>query len=175
MEEYWDIFDENRVKTGETHRRGEVLKNGDYHLVIHVCIFNSQNQILLQKRQSCKVGWPNMWDLAAAGSALTGENSRDAAIREVKEELGITLDLTNDRPRFTINFEYGFDDYWIIERDIEISALTLQQEEVADAKWVTEEELHQMIKRNEIIPYWFLNDIFKIRKLNGTTTLPETK
>lgn len=174
MEEYWDVFDENRVKTGETHRRGEVLKDGDYHLVIHVCIFNSQNQILLQKRQSCKVGWPNMWDLAAAGSALTGEKSHEAAIREVKEELEITLDLTNERPRFTINFEYGFDDYWIIEKDIKISELTLQQEEVADAKWVTEEELHQMMQRNEIIPYWFLPNIFTIRKLKGAATIRET-
>lgn len=42
-----------------------------------------------------------------------------AAIHEVKEELGIEINLDGLRPHFTINFDQGFDDYWFIEQEIE--------------------------------------------------------
>ena len=115
MIEYWDIYDENRNKTGRIHRRGDEMQSGDYHLVIHVCIFNSKNELLIQRRHPDKIGWPGIWDISAAGSALQDEDSRMAAIREVKEELGIEINLDGLRPHFTINFDQGFDDYWFIE------------------------------------------------------------
>ena len=45
MPEVWDIYDENRIKTGRTMIRGNEIKNGDYHLVVHVCIFNSKGEL----------------------------------------------------------------------------------------------------------------------------------
>ena len=93
MIEYWDIYDENRNKTGRIYRRGDEMQSGDYHLVIHVCIFNSKNELLIQRRHPDKIGWPGIWDISAAGSALQDEDSRMAAIREVKEELGIEINL----------------------------------------------------------------------------------
>ena len=45
-----------------------------------------------------------MWDLTAAGSALQGESSWQAAEREVAEEIGLKIDLSNKRPIFSINF-----------------------------------------------------------------------
>ena len=93
MIEYWDIYDENRNKTGRIYRRGDEMQSGDYHLVIHVCIFNSKNELLIQRRHPDKIGWPGIWDISAAGSALQDEDSRMAAIREVKEELGIEIIL----------------------------------------------------------------------------------
>ncbi|CCQ19681.1 Uncharacterized Nudix hydrolase lmo0368 [Listeria monocytogenes N53-1] len=62
-----------RELTGKTHIRGEKLAPGELHLVVHVCIFNENGQLLIQKRQKDKEGWPNYWDLSAAGSALKGE------------------------------------------------------------------------------------------------------
>lgn len=168
MSEYWDIYDENRNKTGRTHRRGDKLEMDDYHLVVHVCIFNSNNELLIQRRHPDKIGWPGMWDISAAGSALQGEDSRMAAIREVKEELGIEINLDGLRPHFTINFEQGFDDYWFIEQDIDLKAITLQPEEVIDAKWIKEDELIDLLENGQFIPYWFRKNIFKIRKLTGS-------
>ena len=46
-------------------------------------------------------------DISAAGSALAGEPSYQAAEREVLEEIGAKLELKNIRPYFTINFEEG--------------------------------------------------------------------
>lgn len=77
--ELWDLYTKDREKTGRTHRRGELMKEGEYHLVVHVCIFNSKNELLIQQRQPFKEDWSNMWDLTAAGSALQGENSQQAA------------------------------------------------------------------------------------------------
>ena len=168
MIEYWDIYDENRNKTGRTHLRGDEMQSGDYHLVIHVCIFNSKNELLIQRRHPDKIGWPGIWDISAAGSALQDEDSRLAAIREVKEELGIEINLDGLRPHFTINFDQGFDDYWFIEQEIDLKDITLQPEEVVDAKWVQEDELIKLLEAGQFIPYWFGANIFKIRKLNGS-------
>ena len=45
------------------------MRPDTYHLVIHVAIFNSNNQMLIQKRRHDKIGAPNMWDISAGGSA----------------------------------------------------------------------------------------------------------
>ena len=100
--EMWDLYTKDREKTGRLHRRGDAMKNGEYHLAIHVCIFNSRNELLIQQRQSFKEDWPDMWDLTAAGSALQGENSCQAAEREVAEELGLKIDLSDRLADFTI-------------------------------------------------------------------------
>jgi isopentenyldiphosphate isomerase len=158
--EIWDVYDKSRTLTGKKHIRSIPLEAGEYHLVVHICIYNSKGEILIQKRQPWKKGWPGMWDLSAAGSAVTGDDSRTAAIREVKEELGIDLELTNENVQFTIEFSCGFDDYWIIKRDIEIKELSLQYEEVEQAKWVSKEEFIEMINNGDAIPYTFIDRIF---------------
>ncbi|EIM5650287.1 NUDIX domain-containing protein [Listeria monocytogenes] len=162
MEE-WDLLNENRELTGKTHIRGEKLAPGELHLVVHVCIFNEKGQLLIQKRQKDKEGWPNYWDLSTAGSALKGETSLQAAEREVQEELGITIDLSNTRAKFSYHFEAGFDDYWFITKDVELSDLTLQKEEVADARFVTKEALEVLRSSGEFIPYFFLNQLFDLK------------
>ena len=138
-EELWDVYTKDRVKTGKTHRRGDKMEKGEYHLVVHVCIFNSKNQLLIQQRQPFKKGWPNMWDISVGGSAVAGDDSGQAAEREVLEELGLRLDLSDKRPSFTMNFSDGFDDYYIVKQDVDIRNLHLQNEEVKQVKWVDRE------------------------------------
>ena len=172
-DELWDVYDQNRRLTGRLHRRGDKLAEGDYHLVVHVCIFNSKNQLLIQQRQPWKKGWPNMWDLSAAGSAVAGENSATAAEREVKEEIGLEIDLTNERPRFTINFPGGFDDYYMITQDVNIQELQLQEEEVQAVKWVDQKELMEMVENGEMVPYYFLHQIFELKEIWGSHSIKD--
>ncbi|MDU5105680.1 NUDIX domain-containing protein [Clostridium sp.] len=166
--ELWDIYDKNRNLTSRQMQRGSEFGNGDFHLVVHVCIFNSKNEMLIQQRQPWKNGWPNMWDLTVGGSALAGETSTDAAERETLEEIGYKVDLSNERPFFTINFQYGFDDYYIIERDINIKDLKLQYEEVQCVKWATKEEILKLVDDGKFIDYWFIENLFDIRKHRGS-------
>ncbi len=167
-EEYFDLYDKNRTLIGRKHRRGDKFKDGEYHLVVHVCIFNNKNELLVQQRQPFKKGWPNLWDLSVGGAAIAGEDSQKAAERETREEIGLEIDLTNVRPHFTVNFKNGFDDYYFITKDVSIEELTLQPEEVRAVKWVGKEELLNMQKRGLMIPYYFLDNIFDIRKGYGS-------
>ena len=162
-DELWDVYDRDRVRTGRLCRRGDKLSKGDYHMVVHVCIFNSRGELLIQKRQPFKKGWTNMWDITVGGSALAGDSSCEAAEREVYEELGLKIDLSHVRPVFTMNFDRGFDDYYIIEMDVDISTLKLQYEEVSQVRYVCKEEALRMQEEGIMIPYWFLDKLFDIR------------
>lgn len=151
--EIWDLYDKDRIKTGETMVRGSQFKENTYHLVVHLCIFNVEGKMLIQQRQPFKDGWPNMWDITVGGSALSGDTSQLAAEREVYEEIGYKLSLDGIRPSLTINFDKGFDDIYLIQKDIDISKLKLQYEEVQSVKWASKEEILSMIDEEIFIPY----------------------
>lgn len=167
--EYWDIYDIERVKTGRTMVRGSEFEDDAYHLVVHVCIFNDKNEMLIQQRQPFKEGWPNMWDVTVGGSAVTGDTSQQAAEREVLEEIGLKLDLKGVRPHLTVNFDRGFDDIYLIEKNVDINELTLQPEEVQAVKWAGRDEILAMIEKGDFIPYYpeLVNLFFQIRKKYG--------
>ncbi len=167
-DELWDVYTAERQKRGKTHRRGDKLPTGEYHIVVHICILNSKNELLIQRRQPFKHGWPNMWDLSASGSVLAGETSSEAAEREAYEELGIKLDLIGSRPYFTVNFVNGFGDFFIVRQDIELSELKLQPEEVREAKWVSKEEVLKMQEEGTMIPYLFLDKLFEVMDFYDT-------
>jgi len=152
--ELWDIYDIARNKTNRAMVRGEDFNKGDYHMVVHICIFNSNGEMLIQQRQPFKEGWPNMWDITVGGSAIKGDTSQMAVERELLEELGIKINMQNIRPHLTINFDNGFDDVYLIQKDIDIADLTLQYEEVQYVKWASKEEIFSMIDSGEFIPYY---------------------
>ncbi len=97
--ELWDVYEINRNKTNKTMVRGEPFEKNNYHLVVHVCVFNSNGEMLIQQRQPFKKGWSNMWDITVGGSAIKGDTSQSAAERELYEEIGLTIDLKNIRPQ----------------------------------------------------------------------------
>lgn len=149
--EVWDLYNKERVKTGETVVRGEEFASNRYRMVVHVCIFNSKGQMLIQHRQPFKKGWSNMWDISVGGHVVSGETSSQGAEREVLEELGYKISL--DRPSVTVNFNSGFDDIYLVKADLDINSLTLQYEEVSEVKWATVDEILAMIDSGEFIPY----------------------
>ena len=81
--------------------------------------------MLIQQRQPFKKGWPGMWDITVGGSAVSGDDSRSAAHRELLEELGLSLSFETLRPMLTVNFEGGFDDVYLLRRDVDIDTLVL--------------------------------------------------
>ena len=153
MAEIWDIYDIYRNKTGRTMERGSNFKEGDLHLVVHLCIFNTNGELLIQQRQKDKEDFPNMWDISVGGSALAGETPQQAVMRETLEELGICIDLSQIRPQFTINFDQGFDDTFLVIADVDLNSLTLQEEEVQYAKWASRQEIFKMMTEGSFIPY----------------------
>lgn len=172
--ELWDIYDSNRNKTGKTLERGQPMKQDEYHLVIHAWIQNSEGKWLISKRSPNK-HYPNMWE-PTGGSALAGEESITAALREVKEELGIELDPKNGYLFQTAVRQYrnfpDFLDIWVFRHDYPVEDVVLQPGETCDAKWATSDEILEKEKNGEFIPlntYPYLTDLFKAENISDTT------
>ena len=151
--ELLDVYDEGRRPTGQTVGRYGGFPGGALHLVVHVCVFDHQGRMLIQRRQLAKAAWPGRWDLSAGGCALAGETSRQAATRETREELGFDPALEGVRPALTVNFSRGFDDIYLVGRAVDIASLRLQSGEVMDVRWATQEEVLRMIDEGSFIPY----------------------
>ena len=154
MEELFDIYDINRNKLGKVgDRYSYVFKEGEYHIVTDIFIFNSNNELLLTRRAPNKKGGL-LWE-ATGGSVLAGEESIDAIIREVKEELGLSIKkeelILLKELRRDEKISPRFKDLWTIRKDIEIKDLVLQKEEVMDAKWVDIEEFKEMVNKGEVV------------------------
>lgn len=167
--ELWDVYNRDKTKSDKTMARGNIFEKGAYHLVVHACIFNSKGEMLIQQRQPFKSGWSNMWDITVGGSAISGETSQTAVERELFEEIGLKMNLQNVQPHLTINFDVGFDDIYLIEKEINIDDLVLQYEEVQRVKWATLGEIFQEIEDGMFIPYHksLIQLFFDMRKQYG--------
>ncbi|MBE5809199.1 MAG: NUDIX domain-containing protein [Clostridiales bacterium] len=153
MAELHDLYTADRAPTGETIARGERVPEGRFRIIVHVVILNDENDMLIQRRQPFKEGWPGRWDLSVGGSAVHGETARMAAERETGEELGLALKLPEEPPAITLRFSGGFDDIFVARRNVDLNSLALQPEEVAEACWASKEQVHRMIDDGAFIPY----------------------
>lgn len=153
--ELWDVYDRNRNKTGRLHRRGDNLPEGDYHIVVHVWMKNSRGEYLLTKRSPNK-GYPNMWE-TTGGSALAGDDSLSAALREVHEETGLTLDPSRGRRIFELITRDTFVDVWLFFQDFSLDDIVLQEGETCGARYVDSDELRALSERGELVPYRYLD------------------
>ena len=149
-EEFWDIYDENRIKTGRLHKRGEPLAPGDYYLAVMVWIRNSAGQYLVSKRVPGKV-YPNRWE-CTTGAAIAGDSSLETAMKEVQEELGLELKPANGRLLYKHKLKNMHRDIWLFNQDVDIEDVVLQEGETCGAKWASEPEIRAMINSGEFIP-----------------------
>jgi isopentenyldiphosphate isomerase len=90
-DEYLDILDESGEFTGRTCLKSVAHKIGYFHPTIHVWFYTTRAEVLLQKRGSEKLTFPNYWDVSVAGHVGAGEAIEEAAVREVLE-LKVPLD-----------------------------------------------------------------------------------
>jgi len=167
-----DLYDENRAPLGRTGERSAPRAPGEYRMVVHVCLFDSRGRLLIQQRTLEKHIWPGLWDVSVGGGVDAGETSRQGAEREFREELGFPLDLGGLRPSVTVNFDGGFDDFYILTKDLALDSLTLQKEEVQAVRWAAPEEILSMVDAGTFIPYpkSFLQFLFDMRLQFGFPT-----
>ena len=157
--EIWDIYDENRNVTGKTHPRGAMLKEGDYHLCVLIWLQNMKGEFLLTKRDPTK-GFPNLWE-CQGGSAVAGDDSLTAAIREVKEEVGVEMIPENGRLLFTNKGDHFFCDVWYFQQDFQLAEVVLQEGETVDAKLATLDEIKELVEKGNFIPCEFFEEVFR--------------
>ncbi|MFI3207440.1 MAG: NUDIX domain-containing protein [Clostridia bacterium] len=157
--ELWDIYDKDRNPTGRTHLRGDDMQNGDYHLIVAVWIKNSNGEFLIQKRSPNK-GFPNMWE-CQGGSAIAGDDSITAAIREAKEECGIDLKPENGKLIFTHYGDFYIKDVWLFEQEFDIKDTSLQEGETCDMMLADANKIKEMVKNNEFCQMIEISEIIK--------------
>ena len=162
MEEYVDILDDNGKVTGEVITKKEAHMTGKWHRAVHIWIISEDKKsILLQKRCPNKNLFPNMWDISVGGPVSSGEEPLISAKRELSEELGLNPD--------NYNFEYvdvikekfvdgdivsnEFVTIYKIISNVKIDSITLQKEEVSEARWFTKDELNSLRNELKVIPH----------------------
>lgn len=138
-DELWDVTDAAGIPLGMTHRRGDPgLPPGQYHVVSSVCAVREDGRVLISQRAAVK-DFALEWEFAA-GSALAGETSREAAARELREETG--LRASSSSLVFVgrcLERSALFDLY--VAHDVDPRTLMLDPDEVAASEWVTLEDV----------------------------------
>ena len=141
MAELWELVDINKRKTGRVIERGSnvLIPEGMYHMVVEIWTKDSNGKILLTQRHPNK-HFGLLWE-ASGGAMVAGEESIDAAQRELKEETGIYMDKEHlQYLGCVIGSNWIMESYVCVLGEAE-PKLQLQAEEVVDYKFVTVEEL----------------------------------
>lgn len=157
-DELWDIYDRDGNLTGRLHRRGDPLRRGDYHLTVHIWLQDTDGKFLVTQRAPNK-GYAGLWE-CTGGSALAGEDSRTAAVREVLEETGLTILPEAGERLLHRQREDDLNDVWLFRQKIDRTAIRLLPGETVDAKWVTAEQILEMEQAGEMVPFAYLKKLF---------------
>lgn len=142
--EYWDLYDAKRRPLGKTHLRGKPMRAGEYHDVAEIWTVNSRRELLLTLRHPDKKQFPNLWE-NTCGSVLAGESRIDGALRELREETGITVPAQRLSLLGSKRDASAFVDSYLLVADIPLSALIMQPGETIDAQWVSLARLEKLI------------------------------
>lgn len=144
--ERFDVFDSNGHLLGYHKERGHGLDSHEYYLGAHGYIFNKDNGFLIQRRSENKSFLAGAWDIHM-GHVMAGESSGEAIIREVYEELGLHVDCADYIGRTIYDKEQMIVDLYFMETSVRLDDLTLQEDEVMDAKYVTSDEMIAMVEK----------------------------
>lgn len=166
MAELWDIIDESGNVTGRLHERGKPMNKGDYHLEIYVWIENEKGEYLISQRSPNK-SKPNMWE-CTGGNAVAGDDSLTTALKEVREELGITLDPKKGQMiKHLIPCEnpecHGLIDVWLFRQNADISSVILAPDETSNEMWASRDKINRMIDEGTFTTwglYTYIDELF---------------
>lgn len=158
--EYIDLYDRNHRATGEIWPRSEPVPADRCSLVISFWIRDAAGRLFLEQRSPDKRWFPGWWE-CGGGCAQAGETGFDAATREVAEETGLTPgancwrllgELENEETLEGVYFHHWNLSY-LVTLEEETPALTLQGEEVANAQWLTPQELDAFCETEQVTVY----------------------
>jgi isopentenyldiphosphate isomerase len=139
-EEIFDIVNERDEVVGNAPRN-VVHARGLLHRAVHVLVFNARGEVFLQKRSMKKDRQPGVWDSSASGHLDSGEDYDACAVRELREEIGLSLTLP-PRRLFKIDACEATDAefVWVYRCESE-GPFTLHPDEIDEGGWFTPAEV----------------------------------
>ena len=167
---------ENDEVIGPISKFDSHYKVGTYHRAFSVLLFDSSGRLLLQRRASHKITFPDVWANSCCSHPLHSDEELEmknnlgvkrAAIRKLEQELGIIpSQVPLEKFDFVTKMRYQArqDDDWIerevdhclvIHADVDVNP---NPNEVSEIKWVSQAELEEMLLAEDpenVIAPWF--------------------
>ena len=148
-----EIVDENGNYTGQIIDKEEAHDKNLLHNEVAVFIINDKKQTLLQKRSANKRFNPSKWALCA-GHVDAGESLELAALRELKEEVGIDITKNDLKPFAEREFEIKESNshityFYYIKSNLCEKDFIIQKEELSEVKWFDIDKVIDMIKSKD--------------------------
>ena len=157
-DELFDIVDELNQVTGQGTRR-EIHEGSLRHRAVHMFLVNKHGAVLLQKRSLWKDRQPGKWDSSAAGHLDAGESYEEAAVRELKEELGVSGCGLQKIADFDAGENNGWEFISLYEGRYS-GKVRFPAAEVDSVQWFTPEQIQAWVERRPqdfspaFIPCW---------------------
>ena len=159
MEEYWDIYDTQKRRTGRKMKRNDwILKDDEYHLSVLGVLVRPDGRYLITKRIETKHWAPGWWEVPGGG-VRAGESSFAAVRREIFEETGIRVPEEETEPFLTYHRENPgegdnyFVDVYRFVMDFEREDVVLQSEETTDFRIASPEEIRALAEKGIFLHY----------------------
>ena len=151
-------------------------KVGKFHRAFSVLLFDSSGRLLLQRRASHKITFPDVWANSCCSHPLHSDEEMElknalgvkrAAIRKLEQELGINpSQIPIDKFQFVTKMRYQArqDEDWIereidhclvIHADVDVNP---NPNEVSEIKWISQEDLEEFLVADDsenIVAPWF--------------------
>lgn len=165
--ELWDIYDKNKQRTGRTMKKNDwCLKDGEYHLTVLGVVARKDGKYLITKRVMTKAWAPGWWEVSG-GACQAGEESRDAVLREIKEETG--LDVSNWDGGYVFSYsrenpgegDNYFVDIYRFVGDFTEEDVHLQEAETDGFMLATLEEIQEFARQGIFLHYDSMKEVFQ--------------
>ena len=158
MEEQVILVDENDRVLGSMAKL-EAHKKGVLHRAFSIFLFNSNGELLLQKRALTKYHSAGLWTNTCCSHPRPNESTDDAATRRLSEEMGLVVPLTYKtnfvyKAKFDNNLtEHEFDHVYTGVTDLNPA---LNTDEVDSYKWLSLPDVKSQIKSEpDSFTVWF--------------------
>ena len=157
MDELLDVVTDSDTVIRQA-MRSIVHQQGLLHRGVHVFLFNERGEMLVQKRSADRANSPSLWDCSVSEHVKAGESYVEAAVRGMKEEMGVEgIELSR---RGKIHMEYGVNDNEIseiYEGRLDDQQVTFDPGEISEVKFMSLNEIRAGIAaEKEKYCYWFI-------------------